>query len=91
MESAPSTLPEDSRDASARPVRRRPQNAAKRFTAEGVGLYLDYSKNRITAETLKLLLQLAEESSVRAQWPPMPPWKAHSRVRLPHGSSPAFQ
>jgi glucose-6-phosphate isomerase len=33
-----------------------------RFTAEGAGLYLDYSKNRITDETLRLLLQLAEES-----------------------------
>ena len=34
----------------------------ERMTAEAVGLYLDYSKNRITDETLKLLLQLAEES-----------------------------
>jgi glucose-6-phosphate isomerase len=32
-----------------------------RFTAEGAGLYLDYSKNRITDETLRLLLQLARE------------------------------
>ena len=31
------------------------------FTAEAVGLFLDYSKNRITAETLPLLFQLAEE------------------------------
>ncbi len=37
----------------------------ERFTAEAVGLFLDYSKNRITAETLKLLLQLAEESGLR--------------------------
>jgi glucose-6-phosphate isomerase len=35
------------------------------MTAEAVGLYLDYSKNRITDETLKLLLQLAEESGLR--------------------------
>jgi len=33
-----------------------------RLSAEAVGLYLDYSKNRITDETLKLLFQLAEES-----------------------------
>ena len=32
----------------------------ERMTAEAVGIYLDYSKNRITDETLKLLLQLAE-------------------------------
>src|SRR5262245_34683697 len=36
-----------------------------RLTAEAVGIYLDYSKNRITDETLKLLLQLAEESGLR--------------------------
>src|SRR4051794_7086563 len=38
-----------------------------RMTAEAVGIYLDYSKNRITDETLKLLLQLAEESGLRAR------------------------
>ncbi|MGA7412185.1 MAG: glucose-6-phosphate isomerase [Bryobacteraceae bacterium] len=37
----------------------------ERLTAEAAGLFLDYSKNRITDETLKLLLQLAEESGLR--------------------------
>jgi beta-phosphoglucomutase-like phosphatase (HAD superfamily) len=37
----------------------------ERMTAEGAGFYLDCSKNRITAETLKLLLQLADESGLR--------------------------
>src|SRR4029077_9847169 len=37
----------------------------ERMAAEALGLYLDYSKNRITDETLKLLLQLAEESGLR--------------------------
>lgn len=37
----------------------------ERFTAEAAGIHLDYSKNRITEETLKLLLQLAEESDLR--------------------------
>jgi glucose-6-phosphate isomerase len=37
---------------------------AERFSAEGAGLFLDYSKNRITDETLRLLLQLAEERGV---------------------------
>ena len=37
----------------------------ERMTAEGVGIYLDYSKNRITDETLKLLLQLAQQSGLR--------------------------
>lgn len=36
-----------------------------RMTVEALGLLLDYSKNRITAETLKLLLNLAEESRLR--------------------------
>jgi glucose-6-phosphate isomerase len=39
----------------------------ERMTAEAVGLYLDYSKNRITDETLKLLLQLADESGLRGR------------------------
>ncbi len=39
----------------------------KRMTIEAVGLYLDYSKNRVTDETLKLLMQLAEESGLRGR------------------------
>jgi glucose-6-phosphate isomerase len=37
---------------------------AERFSVEGAGLFLDYSKNRITDETLRLLLQLAEDRGV---------------------------
>lgn len=37
----------------------------ERMTAEATGIYLDYSKNRITDETLRLLVQLAEESGLR--------------------------
>ena len=37
------------------------------MTVEAVGLYLDYSKNRITDETLQLLLQLAEESDLQSR------------------------
>ena len=39
----------------------------ERMTAEALGLFLDYSKNRITDETLQLLLALAEESGLRAR------------------------
>ena len=39
----------------------------ERLTAEAVGIYLDYSKNRITDETVRLLLQLAEESGLRSR------------------------
>src|SRR5215510_1342316 len=37
----------------------------ERLTAEAVGLYLDYSKNRITDETVRLLCRLAEECGLR--------------------------
>src|ERR671919_2865779 len=37
----------------------------ERLAAEGAGLYLDYSKNRITVDTIGFLVQLAEESGVR--------------------------
>jgi glucose-6-phosphate isomerase len=37
----------------------------ERLVAEGAGLYLDYSKHRITDETVRLLLQLADESGLR--------------------------
>ncbi len=40
---------------------------AESFTTEGAGLFLDYSKNRITARTIQLLLQLAKERGVEAR------------------------
>jgi glucose-6-phosphate isomerase len=40
---------------------------AERFAFEAAGLHLDYSKNRITDETIRLLLELADESWVRAR------------------------
>jgi len=42
-------------------------NRGEQLTASAAGLFLDYSKNRITDETLSLLLQLAEESGLRAK------------------------
>jgi len=39
----------------------------KRMTAEAIGIYFDYSKHRISDETLKLLLQLAQESGLKAR------------------------
>ncbi|MCU1277688.1 MAG: glucose-6-phosphate isomerase [bacterium] len=40
---------------------------AERFAFAAAGLHLDYSKNRITDETVRLLLQLADESGLRAR------------------------
>ena len=37
----------------------------ERLTAEAEGIYLDYSKNRVTDETMRLLVELAEESGVQ--------------------------
>ncbi|PYR01909.1 MAG: glucose-6-phosphate isomerase, partial [Acidobacteria bacterium] len=39
----------------------------ERLTAEAVGIYLDYSKNRVTEETVALLCRLAEESGLRGR------------------------
>jgi len=39
----------------------------ERMTAEAAGLFLDYSKNRVTNRTLKLLIRLAEESGLRSR------------------------
>ena len=39
----------------------------ERLAVEADGLYLDYSKNRVTDETMRLLLQLAEESGLKAR------------------------
>jgi glucose-6-phosphate isomerase len=39
----------------------------ERMNAVGAGVYLDYAKNRVTGETLELLLKLAEESGLRAR------------------------
>src|SRR5215467_6202329 len=37
------------------------------LVAEGAGIYLDYSKNRVTDHTIKLLVQLADESGIQAR------------------------
>src|SRR5438093_1718710 len=39
----------------------------ERLTAEAAGLFLDYSKNRITNETVKLLMKLADETGLRSR------------------------
>src|SRR5713101_5621383 len=39
----------------------------ERFAVEAAGIYLDYSKNRVTDETMRLLLELAESSGLRAR------------------------
>jgi glucose-6-phosphate isomerase len=69
----------------------------ERLSAEAAGLYLDYSKNRVTDETLALLLQLAEESGVAEHRDAMMRGEAinvsehravlHVALRMPKGSS----
>jgi glucose-6-phosphate isomerase len=39
----------------------------ERMTAEAAGIFLDYSKNRVDEETLRLLLELAEQCGLRAR------------------------
>src|SRR6059058_5710300 len=69
----------------------------ERMTAEAVCLYLDYSKNRVTDETLKLLIQLAEESGLQSRIDAMFRGEKinttekravlHAALRAPKGSS----
>jgi glucose-6-phosphate isomerase len=69
----------------------------ERLVAEGAGIYLDYSKNRVTDETLRLLVQLAEECGVAERRDAM--WRGehvnvsedravlHVALRMPRGTS----
>ena len=55
------------RDTHLRTLFAQDPGRAERFTLDAVGLHLDYSKHRITPETLQLLLRLADESGLRAR------------------------
>jgi glucose-6-phosphate isomerase len=69
----------------------------KRFCAQAAGIYLDYSKNRITEETLDLLIQLARESGLEQHRDAMFAGKKinvsenrsvlHVALRMPKGTS----
>ena len=69
----------------------------ERLTAEAAGLYLDYSKNRITDETLRLLIRLAQESGLQQRRDMMLRGERinvsenrpvlHIALRMPKGSS----
>jgi glucose-6-phosphate isomerase len=69
----------------------------ERLTAEGAGLFLDYSKNRVTDETLKLLLDLADQVGLSARIEAMFSGERinvsenrsvlHVALRMPRGSS----
>ncbi|MEQ4210397.1 glucose-6-phosphate isomerase [Actinopolymorpha sp. B9G3] len=69
----------------------------ERLTAEAAGIYLDFSKNRVTDETLRLLMQLAEESELERRRDMMFAGEPintsehrsvlHVALRMPKGSS----
>ena len=69
----------------------------KRMSTEVAGIYLDYSKNRITEQTIKLLLQLADQSGLHARTEAMFRGDRinttenrsvlHVALRMPRGSS----
>jgi glucose-6-phosphate isomerase len=73
------------------------ESRGERLTAEGAGLFLDYSKNRITDETIRLLLKLAQESDVEGHRDAMFSGERinvsenrsvlHVALRMPKGSS----
>jgi glucose-6-phosphate isomerase len=53
------------RDLHLRQIFAEDPQRGERLNAEGAGIYLDYSKNRVTGDTLKLLVNLAEECNLR--------------------------
>src|ERR671932_743182 len=55
------------RDVHLRTLFAQDPRRGERLAAEAVGLYLDYSKHRITDETIRLLVQLAEDCGLRAR------------------------
>ena len=56
---------EEVRDTHLRDLFAADPQRGERLTVEGEGLYLDYSKNRVTDETLRLLLELARRAGLR--------------------------
>src|ERR1700754_3004363 len=73
------------------------ETRGERLTAEGAGLFLDYSKNRVTDETLKLLIELAQQSGLAERTEAMFSGERinvsenrsvlHVALRMPKGSS----
>jgi glucose-6-phosphate isomerase len=73
------------------------ETRGERLTAEGAGLFLDYSKNRVTDETLQLLVQLAQQSGLAERTEAMFSGERinlsenrsvlHVALRMPKGSS----
>jgi glucose-6-phosphate isomerase len=55
------------RDAHLRTLFAEDAGRGERLTAEAIGLYFDYSKHRVTDETIRLLLRLAEAVGLRAR------------------------
>src|SRR5689334_6811191 len=53
------------KDAHLRDLFARDPERGRRLAVEGAGIYLDYSKNRVTDETLRLLVALAEAAGLR--------------------------
>jgi glucose-6-phosphate isomerase len=88
---------EQIRDTHLRELFDRDADRGERLTAEGAGLFLDYSKNRVTDETLRLLLELAEQVDLEGRRDAMFRGERinvsenravlHIALRMPKGSS----
>jgi len=55
------------KDLTLRELFAKDSKRGEKLTAEAAGLFLDYSKNRVTGQTIKLLLQLARQSGLKAR------------------------
>jgi glucose-6-phosphate isomerase len=88
---------EDIRSRHLRELFAEDDTRGERLTAEGAGLFLDYSKNRVTDETLKLLVELAQQSELAERTQAMFSGERinvsenrsvlHVALRMPKGSS----
>jgi glucose-6-phosphate isomerase len=88
---------EEIRGVHLRDLFARDEGRGERLVAEGAGLYLDYSKNRVTDETIGLLVRLAEESRLAERTAAMFAGERinvsenrsvlHVALRMPKGSS----
>jgi len=58
---------EDIRNVHLRTLFAKDPKRGERLAAEAVGLYLDYSKNRVTGQTMRLLLDVAEQAGLRSR------------------------
>ena len=78
---------EEVKDAHLRDLFAADSSRGEALTAEGAGLFLDYSKNRVTPETMRLLSELADAVDLRGRIEAM----MRGSILPPHRTRPTFR